>query len=78
MPRPGETLIRVAAAGTSNTGISTRAGWYAKSVDSLQDFAIFRSEDRLVAGGSGLGSGPPSSSSTGGPPRPQVAAVDLG
>jgi NADPH:quinone reductase-like Zn-dependent oxidoreductase len=31
-PRPGEVLIRVAAAGVNNTDINTRTGWYSKAV----------------------------------------------
>lgn len=31
-PRPGEVLIRVAAAGINNTDINTRIGWYSKGV----------------------------------------------
>lgn len=32
VPRPGEVLIRVGAAGVNNTDINTRIGWYSKSV----------------------------------------------
>ena len=31
--RPGEVLIKVAAAGVNNTDVNTRIGWYSKSVD---------------------------------------------
>jgi NADPH:quinone reductase-like Zn-dependent oxidoreductase len=31
-PRPGEVLIRVAAAGVNNTDINTRTAWYSRSV----------------------------------------------
>lgn len=31
-PKPGEVLIRVAAAGINNTDINTRIGWYSKAV----------------------------------------------
>jgi|GEM_PF-4074655 len=31
-PKPGEVLIRVAAAGVNNTDINTRTAWYSKSV----------------------------------------------
>jgi len=31
-PKPGEVLIRVAAAGVNNTDINTRIGWYSKAV----------------------------------------------
>ena len=50
-PRPGEVLIRVAAAGVNNTDINTRTAWYSKSVASATDaggaegFAEARSED---------------------------------
>lgn len=33
-PKPGEVLIKVAAAGMNNTDINTRIGWYSKSVTS--------------------------------------------
>lgn len=33
-PRPGEVLIRVAAAGVNNTDVNTRIGWYSKAVTS--------------------------------------------
>ena len=32
LPKTGEVLIRVAAAGVNNTDINTRTGWYSKSV----------------------------------------------
>ncbi|WP_323776548.1 alcohol dehydrogenase family protein, partial [Leisingera sp.] len=32
-PKPGEVLIRVAAAGINNTDINTRIGWYSKAVE---------------------------------------------
>ena len=32
-PRPGEVLIRVAAAGVNNTDVNTRIGWYATETD---------------------------------------------
>jgi NADPH:quinone reductase-like Zn-dependent oxidoreductase len=32
LPKPGEVLIRVAAAGVNNTDINTRIGWYSKSI----------------------------------------------
>lgn len=32
VPKPGEVLIRVAAAGVNNTDINTRTAWYSKSV----------------------------------------------
>lgn len=32
VPRPGEVLVRVRAAGVNNTDINTRMGWYSKSV----------------------------------------------
>ena len=31
-PEPGETLVRVLAAGVNNTDINTRVGWYAKEI----------------------------------------------
>ena len=31
-PKPGELLIRAAAAGVNNTDINTRIGWYSKAV----------------------------------------------
>jgi NADPH:quinone reductase-like Zn-dependent oxidoreductase len=34
MPRTGEVLIRVAAAGINNTDINTRIGWYSKAIKS--------------------------------------------
>ena len=36
-PKPGEMLIRVAAAGVNNTDINTRTAWYSKSVDSATE-----------------------------------------
>ena len=50
-PKPGEVLIRVAAAGVNNTDINTRTAWYSKSVDSATEaggaegFAGARTED---------------------------------
>ena len=50
-PKPGEVLIRVAAAGVNNTDINTRTAWYSKSVDSTTEtggaegFAGARTED---------------------------------
>ena len=38
-PKPGEVLIRVAAAGVNNTDINTRTAWYSKSVDSATEAA---------------------------------------
>ena len=32
-PKPGELLIRAAAAGVNNTDINTRIGWYSKAVN---------------------------------------------
>jgi NADPH:quinone reductase-like Zn-dependent oxidoreductase len=32
VPRPGEVLVRVGAAGVNNTDINTRIGWYSKAV----------------------------------------------
>ncbi|MEE1567151.1 MAG: hypothetical protein V1246_05005, partial [Arenicellales bacterium] len=32
LPRPGEVLARVLAAGVNNTDINTRIGWYSKDV----------------------------------------------
>ena len=32
-PKPGEVLIRIAAAGVNNTDINTRTGWYSKAVE---------------------------------------------
>ena len=32
LPRPGEVLVRVLAAGVNNTDINTRIGWYSKDV----------------------------------------------
>jgi len=31
-PKPGEVLVRIAAAGVNNTDVNTRIGWYSKSV----------------------------------------------
>lgn len=36
-PKPGEVLIRVAAAGINNTDINTRIGWYSKQVDAATE-----------------------------------------
>ncbi|MCR9255623.1 MAG: alcohol dehydrogenase family protein [Alphaproteobacteria bacterium] len=36
-PKPGEVLIRVAAAGINNTDINTRIGWYSKAVKGATD-----------------------------------------
>lgn len=36
-PKPGELLIRIAAAGINNTDINTRIGWYSKVVNAATD-----------------------------------------
>ena len=38
-PRPGEVLVRVAAAGVNNTDINTRIGWYSKGDADADDAA---------------------------------------
>ncbi len=58
MPRRGEVLIRVGAAGVNNTDINTRIGWYSKGVtDGTTEeggrtgFATANADDATWSGG---------------------------
>ena len=37
LPRAGEVLIKIGAAGVNNTDINTRIGWYSKAVAEATD-----------------------------------------
>ncbi|MBN8630653.1 MAG: alcohol dehydrogenase family protein [Rhodobacterales bacterium] len=53
-PRPGEVLIRVAAAGINNTDINTRIGWYSKKVEVETSAAAAATPDEDDASWSGI------------------------
>ncbi|WP_461186829.1 alcohol dehydrogenase family protein [Arthrobacter sp. Z4-13] len=56
LPRPGEVLIEVTAAGVNNTDINTRTGWYSKTVSigtgegGMEGFADMEAADAAWSG----------------------------
>lgn len=54
IPKAGEVLIRVAAAGINNTDINTRIGWYSKKVDAATNAAGAGTADAQDATWSGV------------------------